>query len=542
VLTLACDPVAVIVSAFTVSMSASASTVRPGQKVTYTVSVTNTGGLDFLGLRPAAITVDLTGLLDDATYDDDADGGTLFNSPVITWRVALAIGAARSFTFSMTMKPAGTGDGSLVGQLRTSPGGNCPPGSSTAVCAPVPVALQAYTTTITADRSTATNGDTVTYHVVVKNAGTVAYPATDPAEFSNDIGGVLDDADFDGTLNGAATFSRSTINWKDALPAGASATLSYSVTVARPDAGNGVLTATVSTVAGLGGNCAPKSAVKACTSTVLVSSLTLVTTATPATMRDPGNVVSYRFTVTNTGHLPVAGIHLLPVNFSGTNVAPALASCDGQLGGLAAGAHKTCELTYSVSAADIEAGVITQAAFAQGNDQANPVVASNQSTGLVTLVAPITLSMRAVTTDVNGDGVIDPGDRVDWTIIATDTGIAAVIDLSVSDSLLGPAACAQTELPRDAVTDCTVATYTIPQSAADSSLVDTAVATGRQANGGDIEALQTSYVLPVLSPPVVHSTVRSSATARLALIVFATLLALGGLFLLAGWRSHRRVR
>ena len=317
---------------------------------------------------------------------------------------------------------------------------------------------------------------------------------------------------FDGPLNGAATVSGGTINWTGALPVGDTVTVSYSVTVASPDSGNGVLLSAVDTASGLGGNCAPGPSRLGCSSTVLVSSLTLVTTATPGTMRDPGNVISYRFTVTNSGHLPVSGVQLRPLNFSGADIAPDLAGCDDRLGDLAVGAQKTCELTYAVAPADIEAGIITQAAVARGRAQTLPVVASNQSTALVTLAAPITLSMRAVTTDVNGDGVIDPGDRVDWTITATNTGIAAVRDLSVSDALLGPASCNQTALPRDAVTDCTVATYTIPASAATRRLVDTAAATGHAGQWRRDRSIADGYVLPVRQPA--GRRIRASAAVR----------------------------
>jgi uncharacterized repeat protein (TIGR01451 family) len=536
-----CDPVTVLVAAFSTTMIASASIVRPGQKVTYTVLALNTGGVDYSASDPAVVAVDLSGLLDDAGYDADATNGATYSRPTLTWSVAVPIGVTRSFSFSMTIGAAGAGDGNLLGRLVTSPGGNCPLGSSGLVCASAPAALQAYTAAISADRSAATNGDTVAYRVTVKNAGTVAYSATEPARFANDLHGVLDDADFNGALDGPASFSGTTINWTSPLPVGATMTLTYSITVASPDSGDGILLGAVTTPGGLGGNCGPTGAATVCVSKVLISSLSLVTRSAPVTMRDPGDVISYVFTVTNTGHLPVSGVNLIPVNFTGTSVAPNLAGCGGRLGDLAVGATKTCEQTYSVSAADIDAGVITVSAVARGADQHNPVVASNQSTGLVTLVAPITLAMRAITTDVNGDGVIDAGDRVDWTISATDTGTSALTGLSVSDSLLGPAVCSQTTLQRDAVADCVVATYTIRDSDANTALVDSAIATGTQVNGAEIDALQANYVLPVLSPPPVRSNVRTSATARLALIVFVTLLALGGLFLIAGWRSRSRV-
>ncbi|HZC72838.1 MAG TPA: hypothetical protein VE442_19230 [Jatrophihabitans sp.] len=47
----------------------------PGQKVEYAISVTNTGQTDFTSDKPARLTDKLTDVLDDATYNDDADNG-----------------------------------------------------------------------------------------------------------------------------------------------------------------------------------------------------------------------------------------------------------------------------------------------------------------------------------------------------------------------------------------------------------------------------------------------------------------------------------
>ena len=59
----------VLTPALTIVKTASAASATPGQQVTYTITVTDTGQTPYTG---AVVTDDLTGLLDDAAYGADA--------------------------------------------------------------------------------------------------------------------------------------------------------------------------------------------------------------------------------------------------------------------------------------------------------------------------------------------------------------------------------------------------------------------------------------------------------------------------------------
>ena len=61
--------VTVSVSGLTIVKTADVSTTTPGSQVHYTITVTNTGATTITG---ATFADDLTGLLDDATYNGDA--------------------------------------------------------------------------------------------------------------------------------------------------------------------------------------------------------------------------------------------------------------------------------------------------------------------------------------------------------------------------------------------------------------------------------------------------------------------------------------
>lgn len=97
---------------------ASGSTVAVGDKVTYTVTITQHG---VGGVPAATVTDDLSQVLDDATYDNDATasaGAVSVAGPRLTWTGDLAVGQTVRITYSVTVKSGG--DGKLANVV-TSP-------------------------------------------------------------------------------------------------------------------------------------------------------------------------------------------------------------------------------------------------------------------------------------------------------------------------------------------------------------------------------------------------------------------------------------
>src|SRR6202012_2006760 len=120
------------------------------------------------------------------------------------------------------------------------------------------------------------------------------FPPAAPASFSDDLSGVLDDANYDGDASGGASVSGSTLSWSGALPAGTSTSITYSATVKSPDTGNHRLDNSVAPTAP-GGLC---DVAASCTTTTSIASFA-VTKTTTATAVTPGAVVPYTITVTN---------------------------------------------------------------------------------------------------------------------------------------------------------------------------------------------------------------------------------------------------
>ncbi len=285
-------------------------TTTPGSVVHYSVTLVDTGQTSYSGV---AVTLDLTGALDDAAYNYDATitTGSLVTNPdgTVNWVLNLAPGASASGTISLTVNNPDTGDRSVgITIVSNAPGSMCPTGSANTGCrVTATVLVPGLTITKTANSSSVTPGDTVVYTILVTNSGQTAYPA---ASFTDNLATILTDATYAGGATatmGTLSYSAPVLSWTGALAPAASATISYSIAVRDPDPGDKRMYNTVVSAAA-GSNCPQGGTDPRCTATVsvLVPGLTIGTTASAPTTA-PGGTVGYTVVVTNSGATPVVG-------------------------------------------------------------------------------------------------------------------------------------------------------------------------------------------------------------------------------------------
>jgi uncharacterized repeat protein (TIGR01451 family) len=180
-------PIPALIPALTITKTADTRSAAPDGTVHYTITVTDTGQTAYAG---AALTDSLTGVLHDATYDDDATataGAVSFISPDLTWTGDLATGATVTITYSVTVNHSITGNLILANTVSSdTPGSTCPPGGSDPQCS-VTVAVVTGFLSITApgsaDLGTAAPGGTAsarlgTVQVTDDRAGLAGWTAT----------------------------------------------------------------------------------------------------------------------------------------------------------------------------------------------------------------------------------------------------------------------------------------------------------------------------------------------------------------------------
>ncbi|WP_107410160.1 DUF11 domain-containing protein [Streptomyces luteocolor] len=123
-----------------VTKTASPAKVKPGEKLTYTVKAKNISRLPYPGAR---FSDDLSGNLDDATYNEDAKASTgtvSYTKPRLGYVGDIAPGRTATVTYSVTVNDPVSGDGKLLNNVDVqTPRSNCDPGSADPNCASEPV-------------------------------------------------------------------------------------------------------------------------------------------------------------------------------------------------------------------------------------------------------------------------------------------------------------------------------------------------------------------------------------------------------------------
>ncbi len=229
------------VSQLVINNTASVATTTPGAVVRYTATFTNTGQTPYTGITIA--TSDITDVLDDATLNGDqtATSGTLsLTATSISWTGSIPVGGTVTVTGTVTVNNPDTGNKLLTSTLSTAaPGSNCPAGGTDPACtATVTVLIPGLTIVKTANVSTATPGSVVGYTITVTDSGQTAYTG---ATFSDSLSGVLADAAYNGDATasaGTVSYAAPALTWTGNLAVGATATITYSVTVNNPDTGD----------------------------------------------------------------------------------------------------------------------------------------------------------------------------------------------------------------------------------------------------------------------------------------------------------------
>lgn len=110
----------------------SATTADPGDRVRYTITVTNTGAAPYTAASPASFVDDLSAVLDDARFNGDATasrGTVRYRRPELSWSGPLPVGATARIRYSVTIDDPDNGDHVLRNTVVSrTPGSSCAPG------------------------------------------------------------------------------------------------------------------------------------------------------------------------------------------------------------------------------------------------------------------------------------------------------------------------------------------------------------------------------------------------------------------------------
>ncbi|HMH58425.1 MAG TPA: hypothetical protein VK537_04520, partial [Galbitalea sp.] len=276
------------------------------------------------------------------------------------------------------------------------------------------------TITKSADVASYDSGDTIGYTYTVTNNATVPLTGV----------GVTDNLTDAATGDVAPTVTCQSLSTPEGVCSGATTTLApgqvatftanYAVKQADLDHGLIKDTATVTGQPPTGGaltNTSNEVAVTADNG----AALTLTQTANPTSVTKAGDVVTFQFTVENSGNQTVHGL-TIPGSLTGLDAV----TCDTTT--LAPGADATCQATYTATQADIDAGTIENTATANALSPANGSVASAPADATVSAapIAGLTVDESASPSSIGSVGQV-----VTFSFLVTNTGNVTLNGVSV---------------------------------------------------------------------------------------------------------------
>ena len=214
--------------------------------------------------------------------------------------------------------------------------------------------------------------------------------------------------------------------------------------------------------------------------TRLVPNISILKEASPTSYGAENDVITYTFTVTNSGTAPLTNVTV-------TDPLPNLSAIDcgagtNVIGALAPTQSASCSATYSITQADLNAASVDNTATATGTaPDSSTVSASNSATVSSNQVPNIQLTKVPSPTSYAAEGEV-----ITYTLTVSNPGNVTLSNITVTDPLpgLGPIDCGggsnviASMAPNDPPVVCT-ADYTVSQDDVDAgSIANTATATG----------------------------------------------------------------
>ncbi|HUX04075.1 MAG TPA: hypothetical protein VMV53_04125 [Acidimicrobiales bacterium] len=349
------------ISAITITKAPSNQSVVSGSTATWTITVTNSGDTPLTN-------VSVTDTL--APNCDKTFTGTLAAGASETAYTCSLTNVTAGFTNVAVASAYGPGEEQVTDQSQAVVTLYTPPVNVRSIG----LAKSASPTTYAAA------GQTITYTYVITNTGNVNLAST---QYS-----VSDDH-----INSGTAFNCGS---PVALNVGASVscTATYTVTAADVTAGS-VTNAAIASGGGL--TTAPAHATIA---KAVASAITLAKSASPTTYTAVGDVITYTYVITNTGNVELASTQY---SVSDDHINSGTAFSCGSPVALAAGATVTCTANYTITAADMAAGSVTNSATASGGGLSSaPVTATVTETGEVTTTQHVSPPTVPTTIPNNG--------------------------------------------------------------------------------------------------------------------------------------------
>jgi uncharacterized repeat protein (TIGR01451 family) len=218
--------------------------------------------------------------------------------------------------------------------------------------------------------------------------------------------------------------------------------------------------------------------------------LSLTKIPTPSKFAATGDTITYRIVATNTGVVPVTNAVVSDPQLTGLTCSPAL-----PVATLEVGASITCSGTHAVTNAERAANVVKNTARVTG---VGPDGSLATATGTAHVPGPDASTPLTLVKLADKGAFTGAGDRIGYTLRATNTGTAAITNATITDPKLGPLSCTPAtpvaSLAAGASITCT-GSYTATANDASAGVINnTATATGVGPQGQSLSVADAATV------------------------------------------------
>ena len=499
-----------------------------GQTIDYDFTVTNTGNLTITSVGVTDVPTAPAGGVTATCESLSSPAGTCSGATT-----TLVPGQSARFSGTYTVTQADVDHGSVVDHATTegtTPSGGTVGAPSNTVTVTVTqspslsIAKTASPTTVTAA------GQTVTYTFTVENTGNSTLTGVAVTDNPVSPAGVVSPT-CEILSSPAGTCSGSTTT----LEPGQSAVFTGPYTVTQTDVDHGSIadTATAAGTPPSGGTVTATSDLVAVDVTQS-SSLSIAKTASPTTVTEAGETVTYTFTVVNTGNQTLTDVDVtdVPIPPAGgatpdcqTRANPS-ASCSGTSTSLLPGETAVFTATYTVTQADVDHGSIVDSATTNGTTPTGGTV--TETSNIVTVIVTQSPSLSIVKS-ANLDIVTAFGQTITYIFTVINTGNVTLTDVGVTDIPTAPAGgvtptCQSLSSPAGTCSGATTTllpgqsamftgTYLVTQADLDhGSIVDTSTANGTPPSGPDVTAGSNTVTIDAPDTPSIAIAKSASPT------------------------------
>ncbi len=397
--------------------------VGVGQPVTYTVNVTNTGTGPGTATFSDSAPVTVTPTAANCVGAGGATCNATLAGRVTTGSMTIPAGGSVAYTIQAVGASAGSAQNSATVTV-TTPGCTAVCGGGVATSPPAtvqPVSLELVKTAsvggLPADNVTI--GDPVTYQFAVTNTGGVAVGSLQIEEIAFTGTGVM------------PVISCPVTTLAPLASTVCSTTVPYIITT--EDVVAGTITNEARARASISNRVEPVLSPNstAVVTALLSPSIEVVKASDSGPVSAAGDVINYVFTVTNNGNVPLTDVAINEKSFSGSGAAPAI-DCGPAAALIQPLETITCTATYTVTQADINAGVISNTVVASSTA---PDLSSVTSDDASYSIVPLSNPELSLTKSVQPLVVSDPGEIADYTVIASNTGNVTLTEVAVAEMI-----------------------------------------------------------------------------------------------------------